>query len=232
MTKQNPEKKTRVLQEEQRETITRKFALYELDINHTEEGLKLYKSLIRAKEDTKNDPSYEHVEFRFHWRPSLAVIELIERDPDLWEEWIKYYSIYEQNGFDENLRPSLHRINPKGHYEVGNLAVVPYGEHLKENAVATPILALDEQGNLYYQMFESKSDAQKTLGLSYNVISNPENKVYENEDENVTLLPIRYTRIKSTDGDKSYSTLDEWEAKNSEFQERIKVLEDTVQKEK
>ena len=131
---------------EQRITVKKAFIQNDIGLEYTGAGLTLYKSLVKAKNRTKRDESYikKDIQFNFDNAERKALIEVINGDTSFWNERIKQQRKYEESGFNEDYRPSLHRPNPNGHYEFGNITVIPYGEHLKEHAIKTPIVMIDE----------------------------------------------------------------------------------------
>lgn len=106
-----------------------------IDLTLVEAGRTLYKSLILAKERTKNREDYRKkgIKYKFPKSYKRALLEIIQGDKEFWEAWIMQQEIYDRTGLD-NDRPTIHRLDSDGHYETGNIAVLSYGEHLKENA--------------------------------------------------------------------------------------------------
>lgn len=121
-------------------------------------ALSLYQSLYQAKNRTIRNKFYvgKGIEFKFNQKEREALIEVIEGDSIFWNKWIAQQEVFEESGFDEKYRPSLHRIDPAGHYEFGNIDVMPLGLHRQEHAKSNRALVFRE-GNLIGKFkFDSK----------------------------------------------------------------------------
>lgn len=160
--------------QEQLATVTRVFTENEIDLKDVGAGLTLYASLNRAKQRAGERKGYEDIEFLLEKKQSKALIQVINDKPSFWNEWKIQQKIYEESGFDENQRASLHRINPKGHYLLDNIGVLPYGDHLKENAVVTGFFGTKD-GKSYFEYFHSITAASKFLGIPANKLKGIEN---------------------------------------------------------
>jgi len=184
------EKKNRNGKQEQLATVTRVLTENGMDLKDVGAALTLYASLNRAKQRTGERKGYENIEFLLEKKQSKALIQLINEEPSFWNEWKAQQKIYEESGFEEDQRPSLHRRDPKGHYSLGNLAVIPYGKHLQENAVSTALVTF-ENGNLGIQMSDTIKTFSDALGASYKQLKDIEGQGIELSNG----LPAIYFRV-------------------------------------
>ena len=76
----------------------------------------------------KQNPTYRNIECRVNQAVMTRFFE------DCWDEFLRVYSIWKESGFQRNLYPSLDRINTKGHYEIGNIRVLPLRENISRDA--------------------------------------------------------------------------------------------------
>lgn len=146
-------KQTRDRKKEQARTISRLFAKHDIDLELVEAGRTLYQSHIQAKDRTKKNPYYiaKGIKYNFNKEPSLALIEVINGDVAFWQAWYKQQAIFDKTGLEDD-RPTLHRLDPDGHYEFGNIGVLPWGTHKQEHAV--PMLIIDTE-NLTINSYDS-----------------------------------------------------------------------------
>lgn len=126
-------------------TVSRLFAKYDIDLDLVSAGVKLLKSIAQAKRRTKERLDYiaKGIQFNFNITDRLALIEIIQGDKEFWQAWIAQNEIFEGTGLEAD-RPTLHRLNPDGHYEFGNIGVLSSGDHLQENAVPMMIIDTDD----------------------------------------------------------------------------------------
>lgn len=149
-------------------TIRRLFAEYDIDLELVDAGRTLYQSFIQAKDRTKKNVYYikKGIKFNFNRKPRLAVIEVIQNDKDFWEVWVKQDNIHKKTGLEED-RPTLHRLDPDGHYEFGNIGVLSYSEHQQENAVHMMIIDTD---NLTIKSYPSITKTVEAEGIKQSKI--------------------------------------------------------------
>lgn len=167
----------RVGKDEQRATVIRALLANDMDLVDTEAALLLYASLNRAKQRSGARKGYENVQFLLEPKQLKALIQLIKLETKFWEDWKTQSLKYAKSG-NEDDRPSLNRIDPKRHYELGNLSMIPYGEHLQENAVATSLVTFID-GKLNIQMSDTIKTFSKRLGASYQQLGDIEGKAIE-----------------------------------------------------
>ncbi|UUV23434.1 MULTISPECIES: hypothetical protein [Lysinibacillus] len=166
--KQQQEETARSKQKEQARTVSRLFAKHGIDLSLVEAGRTLYQSFIQAKDRTKKDPYYikKGIKFNFNKKPSLALIEVINGDIAFWQGWFKQQAIFDKTGLEDD-RPTLHRLDPDGHYEFGNIGALPWGEHKQEHAV--PLLIIDTD-NLTINSYESITKMVDAEGIKQHKI--------------------------------------------------------------
>lgn len=185
----------RIGKEEQRATVIKALQANDMDLMDTEAALTLYASINRAKERAGKRSGYEDVKFMLEQKQSKALIQLIKLETKLWEDW-KIQSLKYAKCGNEDDRPSLNRIDPKRHYELGNLSMIPYGEHLQENAVATSLVTFID-GKLNIQMSDTIKTFSKGLGASYQQLKDIEGKAIELQSG----LPAIYFRVQQLSSD-------------------------------
>ncbi|WP_375199777.1 hypothetical protein [Bacillus sp. RS11] len=132
--------------------VRNQFVENDIDLSLLDAGVSLFSSFEQALKRTKTDEYYiaKGIEYRLDLvekdgaqiriAPRYALINVIKVDDDFWQAWIKQQGIFERTGLEAD-KPSIHRPNPDGHYEIGNIAVLPLGEHLQEHA--QPVIVLD-----------------------------------------------------------------------------------------
>lgn len=174
---------------EQLTTVTNAFIKNDMDLKDVGAALTLYGSLNRAKQRAGKRKGYEKIEFLLKSAPAKALIQLIKHEPNFWSDWKKQQVIFEDSKFNEYLRPSLNRVNPKKHYELGNLSMIPYGEHLQENAVITGFFGTKD-GKSYFEYFHSITAASKFFGVPANMLNG-----IENQGVNINGYVGMYSRI-------------------------------------
>lgn len=127
---------------EQAHTVSRLFAKHDIDMSLIGAGITLLNSLAQAKRRTKEREDYisKGIQFNFNKTDRLALIEIIHGDNEFWQAWIKQHKIFEKTGIEAD-RPTIHRLNPNGHYEFGIIGVLSSGEHQQEHA--RPVIVLD-----------------------------------------------------------------------------------------
>lgn len=164
-------------------TVTNLFVEYDIDLSLVPAGKALYRSLRNARYRTRNREEYKAkgIEFRFHREDRLAVIEVIRGDKEFLQAWINQYGIYERSGLESD-QPSIHRLNPDGHYEFGNIGVLPYGEHLRENAIPTAMILL-ENGSFSFQVNWSEIDTAKSIGIGKGQVKTLKRRGYTVSDK-------------------------------------------------
>jgi hypothetical protein len=79
------------------------------------------------------------------WNKPLKMKEDLKKNSVFWEKWIEKSKIYEENGRELKLRPTIDRIESDstkgGHYIMENLQVLSYGENtFKANAVKCNVI--------------------------------------------------------------------------------------------
>ena len=136
-----------------------------IDIEQAEAARTLYQSNIQAKERAGKRKGYENVQYLLNPEPRKAIIQLINEELDFWKSWIVQQKHYKASGYDKNLRPTIHRLDSKGHYEIGNIAMLPMGKHLQERAKPVAIMVVDN-GNLSFKTAPTQTAAQKELNVS------------------------------------------------------------------
>jgi len=147
-------------------TVINLFVEYDIDLSLATAGRTLYRSLRNARYRTRNRKDYiaKGIEFKFNREDRLALLEVIRGDKEFWQAWIKQYGIYEETGLESD-KPSIHRFNPDGNYEFGNIDVLPYGEHLQEHAIPTAMLIFDN-GSFSFQIHRSETVTAKFIGMN------------------------------------------------------------------
>ncbi|MEX3745964.1 hypothetical protein [Lysinibacillus xylanilyticus] len=168
---------------EQLSTVTKLFVEYDIDLSLVRAGRTLYESLRIAKHRTKKRKDYiaKGVKFMFNHKDRFALLEVISGDKVFWEAWIKQNEIYDKTGLEDD-RPSIHRPNPDGNYEFGNIDVLPYGEHLQEHAESMALVTF-ENGNLSAQIFGSKTATATSIGVGIGKVNNMAKRGYKVVDE-------------------------------------------------
>lgn len=161
-----------------RSTIEILFIKNNIDLALLEAGIALHKALHSAKVRTKHDKYYikKGIKFVFNDKLTLATIEVIQGDEEFWRAWIKLYEIWKRTGNNGD-KPSIHRINPDGHYEFGNIAVLSKVEHLKEGS---KIVLAYENGKI--SKYESHSEFMKETGVKQSQMTKI-NKAFKAENE-------------------------------------------------
>ena len=147
--------------DKQRYTISRLFAKHDIDLELVEAGRTLHQSFEQAKVRTKENPYYiaKGIQFNFDKKPRLALIEVINGDPAFWQEWYQQQAIADKTGHQDD-RPTLHRLNPNGHYEFGNIGVLAHGDHKQEGAVPLMIIDTDNMTIKSYESITKMVDAE------------------------------------------------------------------------
>ncbi|MGE7948315.1 hypothetical protein [Lysinibacillus sp. NPDC093688] len=174
---------SRSIVNEQLSTVRNLFVEYGIDLSLISAGRTLYESLRLAKHRTKKRKDYieKGIKFLFNSEDRLALLEVISGDKVFWEAWINQNNIYDKTGFD-NDRPSVHRLNPDGNYEFGNIGVLPLGKHRQEHAVSTAVVIL-ENGSLSAQIFGSKTTTATAIGVGIGKVNNMAKRGYKVVDE-------------------------------------------------
>lgn len=133
---------------EQAYTVSRIFAKYEISLEFVDAGVRLLNSLAQAKRRTKKRADYiaKNIKFNFKGVDRLALIEVILGDDEFWQAWIQQSEIFAKTGLEAD-RPTIHRLDSDGHYEVGNIAVVAQGEHQQEHS--KPVIVLDTDAGTF-----------------------------------------------------------------------------------
>lgn len=160
---------------EQLYTVTKLFDANDIDLSLASAGRTLYQSLAKAKERTRTNVYYTEkgIKFMFNPKDRKALLEVIQGDNDFWQAWVKQNETFDSTGFDKN-RPTIHRINPDGNYEFGNIGVLPRGEHQQEHAKPVVVFDLD---NLTIDTYKSQSQLTQLEGVKPYKIS-AMNKVF------------------------------------------------------
>ena len=172
--KRNIFRRSRV--KEQINTVSKLFAEYDIDLSLVTAGRTLYQSLAQAKMRTKKRKDYikKGIMFMFSSKDRLALIEVIQGDKAFWEAWVKQNVVYERTGLESD-KPTIHRINPDGHYEFGNIAVLPYGEHQQEHA--KPVVVLDTKA-IQLTTYKTQTEFKKMEGVTQSQMTKI-NKAFE-----------------------------------------------------
>jgi hypothetical protein len=174
-------------------TVTNTFKRSGINLDFVAAGTTLYKSLANAKNRTRKNKSYikKGIQFNFNEEaPRKTLVEVIQNESEFWEKWINTQKAYNDSRYNKDYRPSLHRPNPKGNYEIGNLAVVPYRQHQKENAICTNLIFSDDNGKLQIGLFDSVVEAQNGLNTNRNTINKLQKGSYELVGTGLTSIPM------------------------------------------
>jgi hypothetical protein len=104
-------------------------------------GLKLaehllHRSCIRALERVKSDKDDAYKGVKCQWdKPAKMKKDLMD-NKQFWGKWVEQSEIYEKNGREINLRPTLDRIesevSKEGHYVMENLQMLSHSENAKK----------------------------------------------------------------------------------------------------
>lgn len=132
---------------------------------HAEAARTLYQSNIQAKERAGKRKGYENVQYLLNPEPRKAIIQLINEEPDFWESWIVQQKHYKESGYVDSLRPTIHRLDSKGYYEIGNLAMLPMGKHQQEKAKPVAIIFV-ANGKISYKSIPTLTEARNELNVS------------------------------------------------------------------
>lgn len=62
-------------------------------------------------------------------RLCLSKQEIINFFADNWEVYMSLYAVWKENNFQKKYFPSVDRIDPKGHYEIANMQIIPHHEN-------------------------------------------------------------------------------------------------------
>ncbi|MFS0575208.1 hypothetical protein AB1K83_06225 [Sporosarcina sp. 179-K 3D1 HS] len=179
----------RSLIEEQRATVERAFEVNDINLKDIEAGLTLYKSIIRAKERAGKRKGYKQVLYLFDKDQRKALIQIIKELPEFWTSWKEQQKKFEASSYNEDYRPSIHRIDTNGHYALDNISMLPYGEHLQENAVVTGFFGTKDD-TTYFEYFHSITEASNFFGIPAHVL-----KKIENQAVNINGFVGMYARI-------------------------------------
>lgn len=146
---------------EQALTVSRLFAKHGIDLDLVGAGVTLLNSLIQAKRRTKERGDYiaKGIQFNLNKTDRFALLEVIQGDKEFWQAWVKQHEIFEETGLDDD-RPTLHRLNPDGHYEFGNIGMLSSGDHLQENAVPMMIIDTDDSTIRSYPSVTKMAEAE------------------------------------------------------------------------
>lgn len=166
---------------EQLATVKKVLLANNIDIEDAGAARTLYQSCIQAKGRAGTAKGYEDREYLLNPEPRRALIQVINEEPDLWKSWIVQQKHYKESGYDDDFRPTLHRIDSKGNYEVGNIAMLPMGKHLQEHAVKTTLIKFTKNGLGIHQA-NSIKEMTKYTGESYNILKSLEGQGIEFHD--------------------------------------------------
>jgi hypothetical protein len=94
------------------------------------EGIKLLKTSCRKAIERSRSKSgaYKMVRCSFN-KPKEFYLSIIRNNTKLFEDWLKQTKIYMDSGRDYRLRPTLDRIDEKGHYYIKNLQVISFSQN-------------------------------------------------------------------------------------------------------
>ncbi len=175
----------------------------------------LYRSCLqsyqRPKDKTKK--SYEKVGFNFE-SPIDMAIKFITRLPIEWEKWQEQQKIYDGRDIEEDTRnrPSIDRINSNGHYSIDNIQTDSlegnYTDASNRRRVKTPIVMIDQNGSLAFQVYESQTEAKNELNMNSNSLKKIQTNVceviYKDSEGNKhasgkQTVPMNYIELKPKD---------------------------------
>ncbi|MER2153221.1 MAG: hypothetical protein ABS917_03490 [Solibacillus sp.] len=194
---------------EQTATVRKQFVNKGIDLSLLDAGVSLFSSLEQALKRTKNDKSYivKGIEYRLNLvekdgkqiklAPRYALINVIQTDNELWQLWIKQQEIFNRTGLEAD-KPSIHRPNPDGHYEIGNIAVLPLGEHLQEHAIPVIVFETDAEKLATYRSQTAFQDAENVSKYRVEKM----NKAFR--DDEISLQRKQQVRKEMTDKNKVY----------------------------
>ncbi|KAA0940152.1 hypothetical protein FQ087_22090 [Sporosarcina sp. ANT_H38] len=174
--KKKVEKRNKV--NEQRVTVTRAFIKNKVDIELVDAGLTLFHSINNAKDRVNNNESYKNKKFLLNKKPRFALIQIINEDPKLWETWKTQQIKFKDSGYNEDYKPTLHRIDRTGDYEIGNLAMLSDEDHKQENAVQTALVTFGDDG-LGFHMVSTIKEMSEFTGATYGKLKSVENQAIE-----------------------------------------------------
>lgn len=181
-------------------TVSRLFAKYDIDLDLVDAGVSCLKSLAQAKRRTKERLDYiaKGIQFNFNKTDRFALLEVIQGDKEFWQAWIAQHEIFERTGLEAD-RPTIHRLDSDGHYEIGNIAVLPYEEHQQEHA--KPVIVLDtDTGTLTTHRSQKAFQGAENVS-EYRV--GKMNKAFR--DDGIALQRKQQARKELADRNKEYS---------------------------
>lgn len=190
---------------EQTQTVSKLFAKSGIDLALVGAGRTLYQSLRQAKKRTKKRKDYiaKGIKYTFNSKDSLALLEVINGNNELWQAWILQHEIFERIGLDSE-RPTLHRLVSNGHYELSNIAVLPSGEHQQEHAVLVYLIGISG-GKLGLMRSDSITKLENESGISKAQINSMDKCLYQDESGEVyfTIRAIGLSAINSEEEHKA-----------------------------
>lgn len=151
----------------------------------------LYRSCLQAYERTtdKNKPSYfGKVKFLFD-SPLEMALRFITELPKEWIKWQDYQKVYDDrlDENDMNGRPSIDRIDSKGHYAIDNIQVDTIRGNYTDasNRRRKPVaVMLVKKGEMRYKIIESHTQAQEDLNVSNGILNKMKLEPYDVMDKN------------------------------------------------
>ena len=194
--------------------------LYEKElITNEQEGAArtLFRSCLAALYRTtdKGKPAYKETLFLFD-SPLDMAIQFITLLPKEWAKWQAFQKVYDarMDKNNDDTRPSINRLDPKGHYELSNIeAETIEGNRRKANEdrkIPTALLVF-ENGGIQIGNYDSITEAGKVLQASPTTLKSIEGQHIELAGGQSAMY-MRQIQIK-----KGTPEWDKWKDKHKEF---------------
>ncbi|MEW9674154.1 hypothetical protein [Ammoniphilus sp. 3BR4] len=133
----------------------------------------LYQSCKRAVErggEKCKKSTYQNVSC--HWSKPMEMLNALMQDRVFWEAWQEQTEIYITNGQKDDDRPTIDRIDESGHYEIGNLQVLPQRLNAIKGSSNQCLVFLIKGVSLIKVIeFASIKEAHQALGIPYSVVN-------------------------------------------------------------
>jgi hypothetical protein len=97
----------------------------------------------------------------------IKLKDALMNEKAFWIEWVKLTEEWVERGYKDRDRPSLDRIDEKGHYEIGNIQALPHWKNTAKGKSKKCII-VNYYGNLQLEceMIWGLDKTLKKLGLS------------------------------------------------------------------
>lgn len=155
----------------------------------------LFRSCRSAYERAGNPKKKSYLRIKFKFESALDMtIKIITLKVKMWRKWQEQQAVYDSRD-DENdhrQRPTLDRINIKGHYSLSNIRMKSHKGNYTDasNRRRKPVaIMLVENGNLSFKTTVLHTAAQKELNVSSTKLngmkSHPYDLAFKNEKGNL-----------------------------------------------